>query len=38
VQESTGEIPTEQTAKKKSKSKAPLIDAIINELGGQETD
>jgi DNA polymerase-3 subunit gamma/tau len=38
VQESTSEISTEQTAKKKSKSKDSLIDAIINELGGQEID
>ena len=38
VQASTREVSTEKTAKKESKTKNPLVDAIINELGGQEIE
>jgi DNA polymerase-3 subunit gamma/tau len=38
VQTSTLEVSTEKTAKKESKTKDPLVDAIINELGGQEIE
>lgn len=37
-QTSTREVSTEKTAKKESKTKDPLVDAIINELGGQEIE
>jgi type II secretory pathway component PulK len=38
MQASSNDSSTKKTAKKESKSKDPLIDAIINELGGQEID
>lgn len=38
VQTSSTEVPIKKPVKKESKTKTPLADAIINELGGQEIE